>query len=382
MAPLNIIQGRGDWATDITVLSDRQTCVTSCRDGTLKIWDLAAAHGPGAIKPTSQMTLQLAFSSDAKSAYAVGEQGLIRKWSIPDYITLEVPADLACQVTSASVLQPAEKALVTTASGRVMMIALQTGEVTPIAAFDSVPDISGLMAVASSCGQVVVVTTHQTAPRAYRCPYWASTRLNRYEGGVLSAAVSDDGARFIAVCTDSKIQVWDTKTGDLLNVVALSQTSSGGIAIAKGGRTLAKASRSGDAWDCIVMATDLGDPRGSTVLEPSPAAVSMLTFNHDGHNLIAYCKDDCFRIWECSTGVLKVAFPGHSAYLSAFAIGETGNLAVSVAEDCTVKIWNLDLGEQVASLTCDQPQKRCAFLASERVVMVADGYGNVNFLSL
>jgi WD40 repeat protein len=62
-------------------------------------------------------------------------------------------------------------------------------------------------------------------------------------------------------------------------------------------------------------------------------------------------------------------------------VSANGLRAVSASDDQTLKVWNLKPGALVASFTCDEPPRCCAFAGDGRTV-ADDASRRVHILSL
>ena len=59
-----------------------------------------------------------------------------------------------------------------------------------------------------------------------------------------------------------------------------------------------------------------------------------------------------------------------------------GQRAVSASEDNTVKVWDLETGEVLATFTCDSAAYCCAFSDALKLIVAGDAGGHLHFLRL
>ena len=59
-----------------------------------------------------------------------------------------------------------------------------------------------------------------------------------------------------------------------------------------------------------------------------------------------------------------------------------GQRAVSASFDQTLKVWDLETGEVLATFTCDSAAHGCAFADDGRLIVGGDAGGHVHFLRL
>jgi len=70
-----------------------------------------------------------------------------------------------------------------------------------------------------------------------------------------------------------------------------------------------------------------------------------------------------------------------STNLDGVAVTPDGKRAVSASGDHTLKVWDLETGEALATFTCDGPVLCCACDDDKRIIC-GDAGGRVHFLSL
>jgi len=59
-----------------------------------------------------------------------------------------------------------------------------------------------------------------------------------------------------------------------------------------------------------------------------------------------------------------------------------GQRAVSASDDNTVRLWDLETGEVMATFTCDWPAHCCAFSEALKLIVAGDAGGHLHFLKL
>ncbi len=64
------------------------------------------------------------------------------------------------------------------------------------------------------------------------------------------------------------------------------------------------------------------------------------------------------------------------------AVGADRQRAISASDDNTVKLWNLETGEVLATFTCDSAAYCCAFSDTLKLIVAGDAGGHLHFLRL
>lgn len=137
-------------------------------------------------------------------------------------------------------------------------------------------------------------------------------------GNVLSVAFSPDGRQLATGDTDCQVRVWDTDTGQLLQIC-----------------------RGHANW------------------------VRFVTFSPDGQLLASGGADHTVRLWQAESGVGVKTLSGHSHEVFAVAFSPDGQLLASASGDGTVKLWEVRHGTCCQTLRGHQDWVRSlAFLPS------------------
>ena len=72
---------------------------------------------------------------------------------------------------------------------------------------------------------------------------------------------------------------------------------------------------------------------------------------------------------------------GHTDVVRAVALFPDGRRALSVSDDKTLKLWDLETGAEVGGFTCDAPASCCTVIDAGRMVC-GDRLGRLHWLQL
>ena len=102
----------------------------------------------------------------------------------------------------------------------------------------------------------------------------------------------------------------------------------------------------------------------------------------DGQRAVSASWDNTLKVWDLDSGRELRTLTGHSGSVTAVAVTPDGQRAVSASEDNTVKVWDLETGEVLATFTCDSAARCCAFSDALKLIVAGDAGGHLHFLRL
>jgi WD40 repeat protein len=101
----------------------------------------------------------------------------------------------------------------------------------------------------------------------------------------------------------------------------------------------------------------------------------------DGRRAVSASDDRTLKVWDLERGRELRTLSGHSDWVRDVAVSGDGRRAVSASEDQTLKVWDLETGALVTTFTCDAAAYCCA-VSGARTIVAGDAGGRVHFLSL
>ncbi len=155
--------------------------------------------------------------------------------------------------------------------------------------------------------------------------------------------------------------------GDIVNSVVYSPN----------GEKLATASR-----DATVKIWDLGNGREVRTYRGSKDPVRSIAWSNDG-KWIASTAGNEIHVWDPETGKLKKSLTGHEKPVSAVAFHSDGNSLVSGSDDMSVRLWNIEQGNETANLNADADKKvksqiySVTFSPNGKLVAAVNGNGQM-----
>jgi serine/threonine protein kinase len=86
------------------------------------------------------------------------------------------------------------------------------------------------------------------------------------------------------------------------------------------------------------------------ILEGHTGTVRCLTFTPDGQRLITGSDDQTIRVWNVDTGQQLLNLTGHTSTIKSLVVKSDGSMLVSGSDDQTIKLWNLGSGQELGTL--------------------------------
>ena len=80
------------------------------------------------------------------------------------------------------------------------------------------------------------------------------------------------------------------------------------------------------------------------------SGVTTVSITPDGSKIISGSFDKTIKIWNINTGEELKTLVGHSSFVTTVSITPDGSKIISGSEDKTIKIWNINTGEKLKTL--------------------------------
>jgi len=304
-----------DYVTGVDLSPDGALALTTCDDGSARLWRLADAELLHSVASPGKPFSALSYAPDGQSALVTSYQDRkVYRWNLPEAEGNVPAADTA----------PGGSAL----------------------GLESVLDfnqLGGLVwtAVYASDGKHLLTIGGNDAT------LWNSDTLKpvmRYSphGAVASAAMSPDGKLVVTGSWDHSAKIWEAASGRAIRRLAGGHTGYINAAeFSPDGKVVLTASDDGTArlWD---VAT--GQPTGVLFAGHGDRVLSA-TFSPDGTRVLTTSGDKRARLWDAQTGALQQELAGHRWAVLCGRFSADGALVITGSQDNTAMIWDASTGE-------------------------------------
>jgi WD40 repeat protein len=136
---------------------------------------------------------------------------------------------------------------------------------------------------------------------------------------------------------DSSIDVWNLRTGKLMQGFQKQSGSVSAVAFSPDGKYLASATKT----SAIRLLNISTEENRSLNAEDAAEKIRHIAFSRDGKLLAGGSEDGKIRIWDVETGNVETSFAAHTAKIQGLEFNPDGTLLASASEDATVKLWEV-----------------------------------------
>jgi WD40 repeat protein/beta-lactamase regulating signal transducer with metallopeptidase domain len=165
--------------------------------------------------------------------------------------------------------------------------------------------------------------------------------LERHDMGARTVAFSPDGRRLVSGGFDNTLRIWDTTTWGQVRSIPLPNSRPTTILVSPDSKEVVAATRPnvgrpGDMTNCVIYAYKLDDPAAPPrEIKGHAGAVLTLAFLKDGKTLVSGGGRDGewgeVKLWDYATGRQLGEFRGHRMWVEALAVSPDGKRVVSGA---------------------------------------------------
>jgi WD40 repeat protein len=351
--PLATLNGHPGGVLGLTFSPDGQTLYTCGADSTIRVWSVANHTLLRTLAGHVGEVQSIALSPDGATLASGGSDNSIRLWrtgSDKPYLTL---SGHVAQVVELA-FSPDGQTLASSSSDRsVRLWSVQDSEVlTTLQGYTNFifavavnPNGSFFAAAASNNRIVLWQLVNQKLPLAE--PLTSSMVLRGHTNEVLIVAISPQGNQLASAGWDATIKLWDisrvnenkkdqarlTLTGHTDNISSVAFNPTGNL-LASG-----SADRTVRLWSTI---------NGELIktLEGHLAAVFTVMFSPDGSRIASGGRDGTIRLWDITTGQLTTSLKSDSIPIANLAYHPEGELLACGRYDGAVRVWQTGVDNQ------------------------------------
>ena len=181
-------------------------------------------------------------------------------------------------------------------------------------------------------------------------------RLEGHSQSVNSLSVSPDGQMIVSGSNDTTVRLWRSGGAP----ISTWQTSGRvrAVAFSPDGKTVATANVAGET--STIALWNVADGKVRLKIDV-PDSISSIAFSPNGAFLAAGGHDGTAKIWNVQSGRLLRTLTGHQGWVNAIAFSPDSRTLASASEDGTVKLWDVVKSRMIRSLARSAPIYSVAF---------------------
>jgi len=198
--------------------------------------------------------------------------------------------------------------------------------------------------------------------------------LKGHTDEVKSVAITPDGGRILSGSNDNTIRVWEPKEGKCLIRWTASKYFVLSVSIFPDSQRVLSSGAYQDpslkVWDLTtgtrLQTLDLPAGEGNAEWSTAIARNGKIAVSSGGVNLV--------RLWNLETGECLATLTGHSKDVTSVQITPDGQFAVSGSDDHTVKVWDLEAKTCVGTLEGHQDVVESVAISPEGTLIASTGF--------
>ncbi|WP_238178367.1 WD40 repeat domain-containing serine/threonine-protein kinase [Calothrix sp. 336/3] len=170
---------------------------------------------------------------------------------------------------------------------------------------------------------------------------------------VKSVAFSPDSKILASGSWDKTIKLWNLETGKLITTLNGHKLAVTAITFSPSGNLLASASldRTVSLWKIPESQNLLQEYRDRPILSliGHNWAVLSVAFSPNQKILATGSEDNTIKLWNLNDGEIIATLTGHSWSVFSLAFSDDGKILISGSQDTTIKLWNVDTLQEITT---------------------------------
>lgn len=380
-APVTILRGHRAFVSRVAFLPDGMRLVSSGNDGTIRVWNVDAEEQISVLRGHSVNTTSFATAADGLRVVTCAHDG-IKLWDARS-IGSELNYHGHHDRVSAVEFSTSGAQVVSTSKSQIRLwnpmtleeqnrFSIAKGQST----YATYAPGSGHVVVSNDEGRIEVWGPDSTEQTGF---------YDRGQDTIRRMAFSPDG-NLIAIADEAQVRLLDstrmTMTPEPRDAGTEEPRSHPAerfcftgfdrevrsVAFAPHIPIIAAGGRDGEL---LLWNTSSGDQVCS--IQSGERNVNELRFSNDGERLFSVGEQ--IKIWDPSTGKLIAKIKGPGSVLHSFDITHDGSRIVSGGSDRTIRIWDVDTGEQLCVLRLPATITSVRFSPDESILVASHGKG-------
>jgi WD40 repeat protein len=330
----------GDAVRGAAFSPDGRFVTTACRDGTVRVWDLAAAAAGDTLLQHNDLCLHVAFSPHGTRVLSTSRDGTAQLFTLTPSRHVLRTFRHAGVIIHASFSPDGRKAATASFDRTARVWDLDGDQSVVLRHDDNVWHVTF-----SPDGRQVATACDDGAVRVWDAATGKPGAVGpfRHQGPVKHVGFSPDGRTLASAGEDRAVRLWDLTTGKEVEPPRMHGDEVRWTAFSPDGKRLVSAS-----LDQQARVWDLTAPGAPPRLLRHTGAVVRVRFSPDGRRVVTCSYDYTARVWDALTGEPVTPPLRHQGYVEDAAFSPDGRVVATAAQDAQVRLWDAATGELVA----------------------------------
>jgi serine/threonine protein kinase/WD40 repeat protein len=343
-----------------TLVAGSESVEAQGGQGFCHVWDLRQPQTPARVFPHKKAVISLDVDETGELAVAAASEGIAQAWDLKTLTVVGEPIEVDEGLASVAVNRKRQIVAVGMNNGTVFVGSyarpdeqpLVLSHPTAVRAMHITPD-GATLHVGDGGGYMHVWNLETAQPRQ---------PATLHDGEIMLATVSDESGLVASVSRHGEVQVWNPQTGERRS--QRLQYSVSAASITDDGSMLLLAPRKEpfvQLWNIHqTMATRryAGAPSQALITRPDPPENSpaflreskAASWNRSNTHIIAADAEGAVAVFDVKRLEAAGKTFRHPPAVGATALTSDGKLAVTSGRDQVVRVWDVSIGTQVASM--------------------------------
>jgi WD40 repeat protein len=326
----------------------RYVATTTTADRTARIWNAETGTLIAILEGHNASVSSCDFSPDGKRVVTASEDRTARLWDLVTDLSIVTVNDYLNGVTAVAV-SPGGSAMVSCGHGVAYVHDMDGKQITTLQG--DVVDISSRALTRD--GTRIVASCSDHVARVFDAKSGAVVveLKEGHTGPVRSAAFSPDGTRILTASDDRTARVWDAGSGVSLHTLSGHSGAVQAAIFSPDGSKIATYSRKGDAalGNGTVF---IWDDRGVqlSTLEGQVSGITSDPFSPDGSRIVAATEGNTARLWDARKGTVLQTLERQESAVKSARFSPNGGRIVTTYLDGSARLWDPATGQNIATL--------------------------------
>lgn len=353
---LHYLKGHTRSIYSVAITPDATKAVSTSRDSTLKIWDLATGANVRTLLGHTGAVSAVAITPDGRMAISASDDHSIKIWDLDSSKDSSYPYRHNRKITDIKTIDNGQKVLTASWDNKISVWNISDGrrlnEIGAFGTFLTKEDAAMILGTRIEKTQGGIESSYEfpvNSNVARKIPYGSFSEQSGSLTPPIHEVVLMPNEKGIVAALDGGLMACDLEVGinSISSILYLDECSTPVLACA--------ASPDG----CKIL---LGT--STSLVDKSKDSFSFFRQHqeqiaNDEKFRSAFAKDsllnvslDCskvLRVWDTATLEIRI-LPGHTGSVNALAVTPNGHMAISASDDTTLKVWDLKTYEELHTL--------------------------------